>query len=100
MKTTKDVLAEFGETYLAVLQLLDDVEEAQWQPGKTPQPREDTNERALGMVSDPTASIVADGRRLQLRAAVIEAENTVTKATAALSAAHRHLQDTTTKWQG
>lgn len=85
---------------LRVIQLLNEVGEAQWRAGRTPVPREDTTERSKGLTSDPTPNIVADQRRLALRAAVIETEQSLEAAMKTLTAAERHLTDALTKWQG
>lgn len=91
---------EFAASYLRVQALLIETGDAQWQAGKTPQPREDTTERAKGQTSDPTPTIVADGRRLKLRIAVLEAEDALAKATQNLRAAEAHLTKALTDWQG
>jgi hypothetical protein len=80
-------------TYLRLRQLVADVGDSQWQAGATPRPVEDTTERSKGVTSDPTQSIVLDGRRLALRAAVIEAEQALEKAHATMLAAERHLHE-------
>ena len=72
---------------------LADAREAQWQPGRTPTPREDTSERSKGMVSDPTPSITADPRRQKLRAAVLEAEAVRATFRAALATAEEALSE-------
>lgn len=93
-------LAAFGATYLRVKQLLTDVGESQWEAGKSPVPAEDTTERAKGLTSDPTPSIVGDGRRMKLRAAVLEAEDALEKAGRNLQAAEAHLTTALKNWQG
>lgn len=100
MTTTPPTLEAFGAGYLRVRQLLVDVGDAQWRAGKSPVPKEDTTERAKGLTSDPTPSIVVDARRMALRLAVIEAEQALAKATLTLQAAERHLNDAFEKWQG
>lgn len=97
---TSVTLKRFGAVYLRVTQLLADVGNDQWRPGKSPVPKEDTTERSKGMTSDPTPSIVVDDRRLALRAAVVTAEQALEDAGKALQAAERHLSDTYTKWLG
>ncbi|AXH47337.1 hypothetical protein SEA_EDEN_42 [Microbacterium phage Eden] len=91
--TQPTTLETFGATYLRLQQLLADVGEAQWKAGATPRPVEDTTERSKGTTSDPTPTIVVDGRRLALRAAVIEAEQALEKAGRVMQAAERHLND-------
>lgn len=90
----------FGGSYLAVVGLLSEADEAQWQAGKSPVPREDTTERSQGMTSDPTPTITADERRLGLRVAVIAAERELNEANRRLSAAAHHLSEALNKWQG
>ena len=91
---------EFAADVLALSALTSDAQEAQWQAGKTPVPREDTTERSRGLVSDPTPSTVVDGRRLELRAAVIEAEQALEAAQLATRKAGRHLTAAITRWHG
>lgn len=92
MTKPTDTLEAFGATYLRLRQLVSDVGETQWQAGRTPVPREDTTERSKGLTSDLTPATVVDGRRLALRAAVIEAEQALEKAGRIMSAAERHLE--------
>lgn len=91
---------DFAADVLALSALLSDASEAQWQAGKTPVPREDTTERSRGLVSDPTPSTVVDGRRLALRAAVIEAETALLESQRATRKAGRNLTVAITKWHG
>ena len=100
MTTPPPTLAVFAATYLRVRQLLADVGDSQWRAGKSPVPKEDTTERAKGLTSDPTPSIVVDSRRMALRLAVIEAEQALEKAGRNLQAAERHLNDAFERWQG
>ncbi|UGL61856.1 hypothetical protein SEA_FRANKLIN22_43 [Microbacterium phage Franklin22] len=91
--TAPTTLETFGATYLRLQQLLADVGESQWKAGATPRPVEDTTERSKGTKSDPTPAIVLDGRRLALRAAVIEVEQALEKAGRVMQAAERHLHE-------
>lgn len=93
-------LDTFAATVLRTRRLLAEISEAQWQPGKTPTPREDTTERSKGMVSDPTPSAVADPRRLKLRIAVITAEARLDQAGRQLQIAEDELTQALTDWQG
>lgn len=97
---TTDTIKAFAADYLRLQQLLNDLDGAQWQAGRSPVPREDTTERSKGLTSDPTSNTVADERRLQLRAAVIEAERALASAAERLRAAERHVHDAFKKWQG
>lgn len=89
---TDNLLEGFGAAWLRLWAITNDPEtqEAQWQPGMTPVPREDTTERSKNLTNDPTPTIAMDGRRLALRDAVKEAER-------ALEVAARVLQDTARK---
>ncbi|QEO10564.1 DUF7169 domain-containing protein [Protaetiibacter larvae] len=78
--------------------LLADAAEPQWMAGATPVPREDTTERSRGMVNDPVPTAAADKRRLELRAAVIEAERVLRGADAALAQAVGSLEAAQTRW--
>lgn len=91
---------DFAADVLALSALLSDASEAQWQAGRTPVPKEDTTERSKGLTSDPTPNIVVDGRRLALRASVIEAEQALHAAQAEVRKAGRHLTDAIGKWHG
>lgn len=89
--TGLDVLEKFGATTLRLRALLADSAEAQWQPGRSPVAKEDTTERARGLVNDPTATATFDPRRQALRAAVIEAEHALALAAQTMRAAEHHL---------
>lgn len=102
MKTrnTAADLEAFGAAYLRLRQLLSEAGEAQWEAGHTPTPREDTTERSKGMTSDPTPNIVADTRRLALRAAVIDVEESLASAYMTLDKSAHQLARALEKWQG
>ncbi|QUE26085.1 hypothetical protein SEA_STOOR_45 [Microbacterium phage Stoor] len=100
MTDTPPTLEAVMATYLRVRQLVADVGDSQWRAGKSPVPKEDTTERAKGLTSDPTPSIVVDARRMALRLAVIEAEQALEKVARQLQAAERHLNDAFERWQG
>lgn len=89
-----------AEMALGIQGLLIECGGAQWQAGRTPTPREDTTERSRNMVSDPTPSIVADGRRLELRAAVIAAQAAILEAHEILGQAGTNLQAAVDRWHG
>lgn len=92
--TEPDALELFGKAWLELYREAYDWEtvEAQWQPGKTPVPREDTTERSQGMTSDPTPTIAADQRRLALRAAVQYSEQTLATANKILAKTRNDLR--------
>lgn len=95
-----DLIEPYAATIIRVRSLLKSAEEAQWQSGRTITAADDTTERSKGMVGDPTFSTAADTRRLELRAAVVEAEIALEKAGKTLQAAERHLSDAIEKWHG
>lgn len=86
-----DTLEAFGAANLRVRQLLADSREAQWRPGKSPVPKEDTTERSKGLVNDPTATSVLDPRRVALRGATLEAERALSLAAHTLRVAEARL---------
>jgi len=91
--TAPTVLDKFAAAYLRVYQSLhSDAAEAQWMPGRTPVLREDTTERSKGLTSDPVPTTAMDGRRLNLRAAVMEAEKALSAADQALRLAESKLR--------
>lgn len=72
----------------------------QWQPSPVPKPRDDTTERAKGGHGDPTPSIVADGRRLDLRAQVEASRRTLRDAAVAVRGVRRGLEIALLRWEG
>lgn len=71
------VLETFAAVYVRTRSLLAAANESQWQAGRSIKPRVDTTERATGSYSDSTFQTASDERRLELRAAVLEAERAV-----------------------
>jgi hypothetical protein len=55
-------------------------------------------ERAKGGISNPTADIVADPRRLKVRAAVVELEHEILRATVRLRAKASALETALSEW--
>jgi len=100
MITLPDALRAFAEEALRLASLLGQADEIQWQPSPTPKPREDTTERSKGGHGDPTASIVADDRRLAVRAAVLQAEAAIEKATVDVQGASARLEHAIDRWTG
>lgn len=93
--TTPDTLEAFGATYLRLHAALGDAAEFQWRAGYTPRSRDDGDAATIkgnGTTSDPTVGIFLDGRRLQLREAVIEAEKAMALARSALAFATAKLE--------
>jgi hypothetical protein len=95
-----DFLAHFTEETLVVAKLLGDAQAVQWQPAPVPKPRDDTTERASGGHGDPTATTVADERRLAVRAAVLTAEEDLRQARHALEQSATSLSTAVAKWYG
>lgn len=93
-------LDTFLATALRLKQLRAEVQTPQWQAGMSPQPVEDTTERSKNMTSDPTPTIVADTRRLKLRATAIEVDAALEKAGKIMQAAEAHLTKALDEWQG
>lgn len=93
-------LDQFAASVLRTRQLLAHASEAQWQAGMTPTPREDTTERAKGMVGDPTPSIVADGRRQHLRETYVKANKALDTAFRQMQAIEDQLAKALNDWQG
>lgn len=93
-------LERFGAGYLRVRSLVDAAEVAQWQAPPTVRPRDDPGGRQIGVTSDPTVRAALDGRRLRLRARVVEAEHALALAGRQLSAAERNLSDALGDWNG
>jgi hypothetical protein len=89
-----------AELAMSLAALMADSEDAQWQAGRTPTPREDTTERSRGMVSDPTPSIVGDRRRQELRAAHDAADAALGHAITTLRDAGQDLQYAVDRWHG
>jgi hypothetical protein len=100
-KTDKPpVLDLFAGAYLRLWGMVEnhEVQDSQWQAGRTPAAREDTSERSRGLVNDPTASIAVDTRRVNLREAVLAAEKALADADEVLRAAEATLESALARW--
>jgi hypothetical protein len=93
-------LRDLTAAALTLARLLNEADDVQWQRSIVPQPRDDTSERARGGHSDPTADIVADERRLALRAQVVAGQILLESATRAMLAVSRRLERALEKWNG
>lgn len=82
--TAPSILEPFGAAFLRLHDALGDSAEAQWQKGATPRAVDDTTERSKGTTSDPVVSTFYDGRRLNLRAAVLKGEKALADGLAAM----------------
>lgn len=80
--------------------MLPDALASQWSASPIPKPRDDTTERSKGAPSDPTAAVALDGRRLRLRAQVIESERVLRDAAIAVVGVRRGLERTLGAWHG
>jgi len=100
MTAAPSALDTFAATYLRLYQLVygPDLAAAQWMSGQTPPPREDTSERSLGLTNDPTPAITFDTRRLNLRAAAVEAERALRDAMRVLEKVRDQLEDAHVQW--
>lgn len=94
------VLRRIAASAADLTRTLVEAEDIQWQPSLTPKPREDTTERSKGGISDPTSAIVADDRRLAVRAAVISAEQALGDTERALVIARADLERAIDRWAG
>ena len=72
----------------------------QWDAPPVPRPSDDTAERSKGPVSDPTPQIALDGRRLALRATVLEAERAVVRIRAVVSELADRVEGSVARWEG
>lgn len=97
---TNPILKSIVQTALDIKTLLSESDVAQWQRSHSPQPYDDTTERSRGGHSDPTADIVSDPRRLELREAVQAAEKALGDADLALRKAKDTLDVALDKWAG
>lgn len=90
---TSDLMEGFGAAWLRLLALVrsEEVQLAQWTSGNTPVRAEDAGVRSKGLVSDPTPTIAGDGRRMLLRARVLEAEGALVAAAQAMARAEDRL---------
>ena len=79
---------------------LTDALKYQWEAPPVPRPANDTSERSKGPVSDPTPQIALDGRRLALRATVLEAERAVVRIRAVVSELADRVEGSVARWEG
>jgi len=79
-----ELLREGHETFLRLVQKLNQAETIQWEAAPVPRTTGDPR-RAVGPYSDPTADTALDGRRLTVRDAVTQARRSIDDLGAALS---------------
>lgn len=103
MTTAHDLVADvnaLADKIRTLARLLDAAVAVQWQAPPVARPHDDTAERSKGAPpSNPTADVALDGRRLALRAAIVEGQRAIRKATTAASAAGAHLSGALDAWQ-
>lgn len=102
MSLTPMTADEIGLTVKEIDNLLSIARECQWEKSPAP-PRatDDTTERSKGgPVANPTLDIVADERRLLLRAQVQRVERLLLGIAAATREAKRDLDAAITAWEG
>lgn len=85
---------------LRLERILSAADAVQWSPSPTPKPRDDTTERSKGGHGDPTLQTVVDSRRLEVRAAVEEAQRVLTEAARSMHAARTALEESVARWSG
>lgn len=103
MLTTSDLrrlLTEHYEAAVALAELLDEADAAQWSPAPVPRPRDDEGGRSSGTVSDPTSAIVVDSRRLAVRESVENAGAALRSSTRTLRAARANVGKSLDEWTG
>lgn len=88
-----ELLESVGGSYLSIHAMLGEAENAQWQAGLTPVAKDEVTTRSHNTVSDPTWFHYADGRRQDLREAVIEANKALRLAEQAMAFAVYRLQN-------
>jgi hypothetical protein len=86
MTSHAPLIADLGESVLALVDALNEAAAVQWEVPPRPLPAEDTTERSKGTISNPTLAIATDPRRLRVRAEVIAAEADIAKLAAAARA--------------
>src|SRR5205085_1014433 len=101
-ETLTDRLVSIRERLDLVERLYDVAVEVQWE--KSPAPpaaRDDTSERSKGgAVANPTLDVVADDRRLAVRAEVVRAEGFTRWLDGALRTIAEGLDNSVTTWEG
>ena len=97
---TNDLLEAIALAYADIEALLDESEDAQWQQAPYASSRDEARIRGKGTVTDPTSSIALDGRRLRLRAAVVQAERELAETLKRLHQTHDRLEKSLDRWAG
>lgn len=98
--TFEELLELLGSKYEDITKILPEAYDAQWQRAPYPTSREDSGIRGTGGNSDPTQSIVMDGRRLALRQRVVDAQRALLIAYTELRGANTKLEHALEVWHG
>lgn len=100
MSAHSDLITSTGAAVSRLATAIVQAAEVQYLPPAGPSTRNEEPIRPIGGVSDPTSATALDERRLALRAAVIEGEMVLEKATADADAAAGKLEATLADWAG
>lgn len=98
--TTVEALRKLGESVTEFADALAHAEEVQYLRPAAPSLRQETTEKAKGGISNPTADITADERRLRVRAAVISGEIGAQRIATTADELARELRAAVTDWAG
>ncbi|GEB46977.1 hypothetical protein MTE01_29220 [Microbacterium testaceum] len=95
-----DLIRSAGASLIRLGENLGHAADVQWLPPAAPSKRNDTAERASGLVSNPTLDTATDERRLKVRAAVIEAETLLERMRGTADDAADRLEAALQGWAG
>ena len=98
--TTAEAIRTLAENVTELADALAHAEEVQWLRPAAPSLRQETTEKAKGGISNPTADITADERRLRVRAAVITGEVVAQSIAQDAATAAATLRAAVTDWAG
>lgn len=98
--TTAEAIRTMGEAVTELADALAHAEEVQWLRPAAPSLRQETSEKSQGGISNPTADITADARRLKVRAAVISGELEAANIHSRAVTAAKELRAAVTEWAG
>ncbi|AWY04886.1 hypothetical protein PBI_FLOOF_50 [Microbacterium phage Floof] len=98
--TTAEAIRTLGESVTELADALAHAEEVQWLRPAGPSMRQETSEKAKGGISNPTADITADTRRLRVRAAVISGEIGAQRIADEAAKLAGELREAVTDWAG
>lgn len=98
--TTAEAIRVLGESVTELADALAHAEEVQWLRPAAPSLRQETSEKAQGGISNPTADITADARRLRVRAAVISGEMAAAEIAERARYEAEELRAAVTEWAG